>query len=77
MAEPFLNSDQILNQVYDRDEKLLKTSSTGGGSVTPARSEFPIAAYRTKEGMFKDLYIQTRGILRRVRVIRGFQNEPG
>ena len=71
MSETFLNSDQVLNQVFDRENKLLKTSATGGGSVTPARSEFPVAAYKRPEnGRFHVLYIETGNILRKTRVNR-------
>ena len=55
MKEPFLNSDQVLNQVFDRENKLLKTSATGGGGV--GRSSLPIAAWRSDEN-FGDFFVE-------------------
>ena len=74
MKKPFLNSDQILNQVFDQEKKILKTSSTGN-APTPAREEFPVAAYRDVSGNIKDLYILAGGILKRSRVDRSRLNE--
>ena len=51
MSEPFLNGDQILNRVFDKDNDVLKVSggqSQGGQTtiVPPGRNALPIAAWK-------------------------------